>query len=263
MPPAVAGSSNGRTPGSGPGSLGSNPSPAASAKPPETGGFCLYRRSSSAISLSRPHPCTPILASVTRSDWSPLRARLGGLGHEECLERAVRQAKMADPTPARRSSDGKAARRRTAIRAGRGAKGCGKQQAMGRSPSWRERTRRLGGTSSQRGRPSRRSGRRQLSSGWPSTPASPSCCADRAEDPRLALGGAHTHTHCRVGALDGLPAAPGSPARFVSLVTAATGPLGNAHGSSIGGELERASEVLVRGASSPPSRIILSADPAR
>ena len=42
---AVAGSSNGRTPGSGPGSLGSNPSPAASRKPPESRGFLASGRS--------------------------------------------------------------------------------------------------------------------------------------------------------------------------------------------------------------------------
>ena len=39
LPRAVAGSSNGRTPGSGPGSWGSNPCPAASTKPLETAGF--------------------------------------------------------------------------------------------------------------------------------------------------------------------------------------------------------------------------------
>src|SRR5437762_868588 len=47
-PTPVAGSSNGRTLGSGPSSLGSNPSPAASPKAPPVLGFCLLDRQRSA-----------------------------------------------------------------------------------------------------------------------------------------------------------------------------------------------------------------------
>src|SRR5215211_2440724 len=50
--------------------------------------------------------------------------------------------------------------------------------------------------------------------------------ARRAQDPSLALGGAHTRNHRRGGSVDGLPAAPRPPASLGSVVTSASRPCG-------------------------------------